>query len=299
MFSDIEVQERIRQLRTINKFNFSTPFFYDKEKDANFAVTKALQDIINTYHNELKKKYTFIIKYDKDIYSFLAYRMVRNVGAALQLKMDIRILGDIDTKEEKEIFKDMPTIGWRKARKIKNAVFVTGYHPIYNVIDLSSYSKTFIEILNPIARFEPDTLSVAQTFYLDVKSALWSIFLEGRDDNYLYGDWSNEIDNDIPIVFFKLTGTEADFPVFDLIRKSSNEGNIHLYIVENEEQYNFIRCNLAPYIETRNIPNELNTVTEKEYRHIVACRGLIDEIHYFDIDTLPPDEEEENEDSDC
>ena len=46
MFSDIEVQERIRQLRTINKFNFSTPFFYDKEKDANFAVTKALQDIL-------------------------------------------------------------------------------------------------------------------------------------------------------------------------------------------------------------------------------------------------------------
>lgn len=297
MFSDIEVQERIRLLRTINKFNFSTPFYNDKEKDANFAVAKALQDIIRTYHNELKRKYTFIIKYDKDIYSFLAYRMVRNVGAALQLEMDIRILGDIDTKEEKEIFKDMPTIGWRKARKIKNAVFVTGYHPIYNVIDLSSYSKTFIEILNPIARFEPDALSVAQTFYLDVESKLWSIFLEGRDDKYLDEEWIT--DNEIPLVFFKLSGTEADFPVFDLIRKSSNEGNIHLYIVEDEKQYDFIRCNLAPYIETRNIPNEVNTVSEKEYRHIAACRGMIDEIHYFDIDTLPPVEEEENEDSDC
>lgn len=296
MFSDIEVSERIRLLRTINKFNFSTPFYHDEEKDANFAVAKALQDIIRTYHNELKRKYTFIIKYDKDIYSFLAYRMVRNVGAALQIEMDIRILGKIDTPEEKEIFKDMPTIGWRKARKIKNAIFVTGYHPIYNVIDLSSYSKTFIEILNPIERFEPNSLTVAQTFYLDIESKLWSIFLEGRSDRYLSRKWKT--DNTIPLIFFKLSGTEEDFPVFDLIRKSSDEGNIHLYIVENEKQYDFIRCNLAPYIETRNIPNEINTVSEEEYRHIAACRGLIDEIHYFDIDTLPPVEEEENEDSD-
>ena len=223
--------------------------------------------------------------------------MIRNVGAALQLEMDIRILGDIDTKEEKEIFKDIPTIGWRKARKIKNAVFVTGYHPIYNVIDLIPYSKIFIEILNPIERFEPNSLSIAQTFYLNMESILWSILLEIRDDKYLEKEW--ETDNNIPLIFFKLKGNESDFPVFDLIRKSSSEGNIHLYIVENEDQYNFIRCNLAPYIDTRNIPNELNTITEEEYRHIAACRGLIDEIHYFDINTLPPDEEEENEDSDC
>ena len=296
---NIEMSERIKKLRTINHFNFIGPFFNDKQKDTDFSIGSAIREIIIRYDYEIKHNYTFVIKYDKDIYSFLAYRMIYSAGSVLQKTIDIKILGDIDTPEEKEIFKDIPVIGYRKARKLKKVVFITGYHPIYNVINLSSYSKTFIEILNPIARFEPDTLSVAQTFYLDVKSALWSIFLEGRDDNYLYRDWSNEIDNDIPIVFFKLTGTEVDFPVFDLIRKSSNEGNIHLYIVENEEQYNFIRCNLAPYIETRNIPNELNTVTEKEYRHIAACRGLIDEIHYFDIDTLPPNEEEENEDSDC
>lgn len=290
MFSNVEISERIKLLRTINKFNFNTPFFNDKEKDANYAVAKTLQEITRNYHNELKNKYTFIIKYDRDIYSFLAYRMIKNVSSALQIEMDIRILGNVSTKEEKEIFKDIPTIGWRKACKIKNAVFVTGYHPIYNVIDLTTYSKTFIEILNPIARFEPDSLSIAQTFYLNMESILWSILLEIRDDNYLEKGW--ETDNNIPLIFFKLKGNESDFPVFDLIRKSSSEGNIHLYIVENEDQYNFIRCNLAPYIDTRNIPNELNTITEEEYRHIAACRGLIDEIHYFDINTLPPVEED-------
>lgn len=292
---EMDMDERINKLRAINFFNFDGPFFFNKEQDTDFAIARSAQNILTKYEKDMKRKTTIILKYDNDFYSYLAYRMIRFAAGAKQIEIDLRILGEIKTSQEKEIFKEFKTISWRKARKIKNAIFVTSYHPIYNVIDLSSYSKIFIEILNPIERFTPDSLTTAQEFYLDIDSPLWSIFLEGRSDDYLEEDWSHRIDNDIPVVFFKLTGTETDFPVFDLIRKSSNEGNIHLYIVENEEQYNFIRCNLAPYIETRNIPNELNTVTEKEYRHIAACRGLIDEIHYFDIDTLLPDEEDKNE----
>jgi len=226
--------------------------------------------------------------------------MIYSAGSVLQKTIDIKILGDIDTPEEKEIFKDIPVIGYRKARKLKKVVFITGYHPIYNVINLSSYSKTFIEIFNPIERFLPDSLTMAQEFYLKPESQLWSLFLEMREDNYLDSNWESVINKTIPIVVFKLEGNENDFPVFNFILKSSKEGNIHMYIVENEEAAKFITDNLRIYVDTRNVPSELNIINNEEYIDMISKFTLnskieiINEIHFFDKNTLP-EEEDENE----
>ena len=246
----------------------------------------------------MKRKTTIILKYDNDFYSYLAYRMIRFAAGAKQIEIDLRILGEIKTSQEKEIFKEFKTISWRKARKIKNAIFVTGYHPIYNVIDLSSYSKIFIEILNPIERFTPDSLTTAQEFYLDIDSPLWSIFLEGRSDDYLEEDWSHRIDKDIPLCVFDLQGNENDFPVFNFILKSSKEGNIHLYIFKNEEQAEYIQNNLRIYLDTSNIPAPINMITIEEYRQLWTSSANEDgsiknEIHFFDIDNLPEEEDED------
>ena len=230
--------------------------------------------------------------------------MIYGAGSVLQKTIDIKILGDIDTSEEKEIFKDIPVIGYRKARKLKKVVFVTGYHPIYNVINLSSYSKTFIEIFNPIERFLPDSLTMAQEFYLKPESQLWSLFLEMREDNYLDSNWEDVINKTIPIVVFKLEGNENDFPVFNFILKSSKEGNIHVYLVENEKAAKFITDNLRIYIDTRNVPSELNIINNEEYIDMISKftlnskNEIINEIHFFDKNTLP-EEEDENENSDC
>lgn len=301
---NIEMSERIKKLRTINHFNFVGPFFNDKQKDADFSIGSVIREIITRYDYEIKHNYTFVIKYDKDIYSFLAYRMIYSAGSVLQRTIDIKILGDVNTPEEKEIFKNVPVIGYRKARKLKKVVFVTGYHPIYNVIDLSSYSKTFIEIFNPIERFLPDSLTIAQEFYLKPESQLWSLFLETREDNYLDSDWENVIDKTVPIVVFKLEGNENDFPVFNFILKSSKEGNIHMYVVENKEAEKFITDNLRIYVDTRNVPSELNIINNEEYIDMVSKFALnskneiINEIHFFDKNTLPK-EEDEDENSDC
>ena len=208
---NIEMSERIKKLKTINHFNFVGPFFNDKQKDADFSIGSAIRETITKYDYEIKHNYTFVIKYDKDIYSFLAYRMIYGAGSVLQRNIDIKILGDVNTPEEKEFFKDIPV------RKLKKVIFVTGYHPIYNVIDLSSYSKTFVEIFNPIERFLPNSLSMAQEFYLKSESQLWSLFLETREDNYLDSDWEDVIDRTSPIVVFKLKGQENDFPVLTFI----------------------------------------------------------------------------------
>lgn len=299
---EMNMDERIKKLRTINHFNFDGPFLFNEERDTDFAIGKSAANILAKYKSEMKRKVTIIVKYDNDFYSFLAYRIIRCAASAAQIEINLRVLGEIKTDQEKEIFKDFKTISWHKARKIKNAIFVTGYHPIYNVLDLSSYSKTFIEILNPIEKFPPYALTIAQSFYLDSDSPLWSIFLEGRDDDYLEADWSGKIDRDIPLCVFNLQGNENDFPVFNFILKSAREGNIHLYIYKNEEQSEFIYNNLRPYLDVRNIPAPINMITIEEYRHMFATSldsegNVINEIHYFDIDNLP--EEDEDENSDC
>lgn len=298
----MNMDERIQKLRTINFFNFYGPFFFNKERDTDFAIAKSAQDILTRYEKDMKRKVTIILKYDNDFYSYLAYRMIRFAAGAKQIEINLRILGEIKTDQEKEIFKEFKTISWHKARKIKNAIFVTGYHPIYNVIDLSSYSKTFVEILNPIERFAPDVLTTAQEFYLNSDSPLWSIFLEGRDDNYLESAWEGRIDKDIPLCVFDLQGNEDDFPVFNFILKSAREGNIHLYIYKNEEQSEFIFNNLRPYLETRNVPDQINMITMDEYRQLWTSStnedgSINNEIHFFDIDNLPKEDEDEN--SDC
>lgn len=299
---EMNMDERIQKLRTINFFNFYGPFFFNKERDTDFAIAKSAQDILTRYEKDMKHKVTIILKYDNDFYSYLAYRMIRFAAGAKQIEINLRILGEIKTDQEKEIFKEFKTISWHKARKIKNAIFVTGYHPIYNVIDLSSYSKTFVEILNPIERFAPDVLTTAQEFYLNSDSPLWSIFLEGRDDDYLESAWEGRIDKDIPLCVFDLQGNEDDFPVFNFILKSAREGNIHLYIYKNEEQSEFIFNNLRPYLETRNVPDQINMITMDEYRQLWTSStnedgSINNEIHFFDIDNLP--EEDEDENSDC
>lgn len=299
---EMNMDERINKLRAINFFNFDGPFFFNKEQDTDFAIARSAQNILTKYEKDMKRKTTIILKYDNDFYSYLAYRMIRFAAGAKQIEIDLRILGEIKTPQEREIFKEFKTISWRKARKIKDAIFVTGYHPIYNVIDLSSYSKTFIEILNPIEKFTPDSLTTAQEFYLDIDSPLWSIFLEGRSDDYLEGDWSHRIDKDIPLCVFDLQGNENDFPVFNFILKSSKEGNIHLYIFKNEEQAEYIQNNLRIYLDTRNVPAPINMITIDEYRQLWASSknedgSITNEIHFFDIDNLP--EEDEDENSNC
>lgn len=296
---EMNMDERIQKLRTINFFNFYGPFFFNKERDTDFAIAKSAQDILTRYEKDMKRKVTIILKYDNDFYSYLAYRMIRFAAGAKQIEINLRILGEIKTDQEKEIFKEFKTISWHKARKIKNAIFVTGYHPIYNVIDLSSYSKTFVEILNPIERFAPDVLTTAQEFYLNSDSPLWSIFLEGRDDDYLESTQEGRIDKDIPLCVFDLQGNEDDFPVFNFILKSAREGNIHLYIYKNEEQSEFIFNNLRPYLETRNVPDQINMITMDEYRQLWTSStnedgSINNEIHFFGIDNLPEEDEDEN-----
>lgn len=272
---------RISALRVVNYLNFDGPFFDMKEKDTDYAISVSMNRFCIQYLNEIKNNYTIIIYYNNDIYSLLSYIIIKNTcGALKKNNADIRILGDFKSQSEKNFFNGIKTVSLKKARKLKKAILVTGYHPIYNVIDIAELSKFFIEISNPIARFTPQQVETAKSYYINENleqllnntiSASQVSQIITCNNLYQYPlsvekfmkecDLFFSFDYNIPICIFKLNGDESDFPCYDFILKSSKEGNIHTYILpQDEDKKKFIETNLNPYLDLRNQINDLTII---------------------------------------
>lgn len=266
-------------LRAINQFNLDGPCYQNREKDANNIIARAIGRFISLYKKEIKNNYTFIINYDNDFYSALAYVVVANCGGVMKKQLDLRLLGTPKTPEEKQFFNGIKLINYQKAKKAKKAVLVTGFHPICNVINLNELSKNFIEIANPLERFTPDAFSFAQSYYFSKD------FLKAVDkrvtisEEFRRNDWStffsypicadnlpvdtSEIKTDVPIVFFRMEAGEQYFKFYDFILESSKEGNIHYYIIDEKDE-EFLKTNLNPYLDLRNQISELNTTRPED-----------------------------------
>ena len=105
----------------------------DTSVDTDIFILKSINRILTTYRHEINKNYNFVIKYDNDIFSFLAYRLIQNALIAIRKNNSIFILGKIRTPEEKEYFKNANIISQRRAKKHKKDIIVTGFCPIFNV----------------------------------------------------------------------------------------------------------------------------------------------------------------------
>ena len=298
MYDNIE-----KFLRVNNYFNFEGPMLNytgekNVERDTNYIISKTINNFITIYKEFISKRGTFVIKYDHDLYSYLALRIIHTASVCMRRIFDIRILGELNAEEQK-FFKDFKTISYRNAKKLKNCVLVTGFNPIFNVDCEGDLSKVFIEIYRPIERFSPITIYTAMNFYLDKDSFLYDeeINPEGigmETQNPMW--WTEIVDNDkafkvdfekdrpnigligyychptgeeiykkidktVPIVHFILNGNTDDFPMYAFILNSSKEGNIHVYTIMNgTEGYEFTRLNLGTYIDYKNCPRLINTV---------------------------------------
>lgn len=293
----MEAITQLKYLRVINHLNMDQAFVKQQitsDQRADIIVAKAMTEFLRKYEFEIKKKYTFVVDYRNDVFSFIALRICHGAVAAMRRTIDIRILGDLNAKE-KEFLKDFPTISYRKAKKLKQCVLITGFNPILNVENEAALSKDFIEIYHPIARITPEILNSIMNFYLNEDSFL---YLKGMDktiwtDFYkepvaMTKDFENvnilwfprsvadiyykNCDFQIPLIHFILSGTEEDFDTYDIIMKSAKEGNIHLYTIEGDKSnVDFVISNLAPYIEARNVPQDINIVTEEKAKEILGC----------------------------
>ena len=302
MYDNIE-----KFLRINNYFNFEGPCMnYTGEKnveqDTNYIISKTISRFISTYKPIISKHPTFVLKYDNDLYSYIAFKIVHAASVCMHRVFDIRILGDLNAEEQK-LFKEFKTISYRNAKKLKNCILITGFNPIFNVDCEGDVSKVFIEICRPIERFSPITIYTAMNFYLDKNSFLYDeeINPEGtgmEEQNPMW--WSEIVDDDesfkvdlekdkpnvgligyycsptaeeiykkvdktVPIVHFILNGNEDDFPMYEFILNSSKEGNIHVYtIINGRKGYEFTRLNLGTYIDYRNCPRPINTVFTRD-----------------------------------
>lgn len=302
----MEAKTQLKYLRIINYLNFELNLMPNNsnEQNANVALLKAMRDFLSKYSSEIKKKYTFVVKYEHDIYSFLALRICHAAVTAIRKTIDIRILGDL-TKEEQEFFKDFKSIGLKKAKKLKQCVLITGFNPILNVENEMFLSKKFIMIHHPIERLTPIDLYTLMNFYLkedsflykkDLKATNWSFFYQtpvGLTNNFEMKELAWDIspddiyqkcDKNIPIVAFKLKGTEEDLDTFDIIYKSSKEGNIHLYIIEGDR--NFVINNLISYLDCRNVPQDINIMDEKKAYEILELAAENIDTNFINTDDV-------------
>lgn len=321
----MKFEDKLRHLRVINYFDFDGPYSPDREKDANFATMLAIRRFIRKYDYQLSHGYSFIIKYDNDIYSYLAFKIIMNAVSAMQGKIELRILGKASDDEEKEYFKDINHISFKNAKKLRKKVLLTGFHPICNVDGVGDFSNDFTEIYNPIAHFTPYQLGQVMEFYVGEKSKFYNIWETG----YLNGnqkDWGDYFDWEIfnsnnksaeayepncfwkmarkaefvdhKIILYKLSGTEEDFGIYDNIintdlniHTDQNSNAIFLYeMPTNEENRQFIEVNLAPYLSIKNRPTLLNEVVEN---HLAGYDYSV--VDYKDCIR----KEEDNEDSNC
>lgn len=278
--------EKIRHARVVNYFNFNGPYLSNEEQNTDLTIGKSIHTFINRYQNEIKQNYTFIIKFNNDAYSYLSYCIIKNVSSIMGRELDLRYLKDYNyNSKEKEYFKGIKPISLRKALKLKKAILITGYHPICNVIKEEFFSKKFIEIYHPIEIFTPYNLEILQDFYLKKEEDIycekignWNSGAEfwynyyktngNREDSPYFNKVHIEAFNRcVPISLFKLSGTEKDFSLFDFIIKSSQEGNIHLYCVP-ADKVDFIKVNLSPYLDCKNMIREENILTETEFDYL-------------------------------
>lgn len=302
--------DKMQQLQVINYFNFDGPLYEDEGRNTDYSVAKAIRTFIEKYKSEISQNYTFVIDYQNDIFSLLAYKIIKSSSSVVGKDYNIRYCGELKTPEEKEYFKNERHIGIKKAQKLKKAVLITGFHPICNVIDLNHFSKFFIEIYNPLEHFTPRCLSILQDYYTnkekdkaiiienlgerDIKEKFWfdyfSYPMEYPDTlDIIRVNIKMEKDNLIPpYVCFTLSGTEQDFPLYDFILKSSKEGNIHLYVIP-EDKVDFVKTNLSPYLDFRNQINDLNLITKEE------AKAFIDECEEFYLYNYLTYKEEDDE----
>lgn len=303
--------DKLQHLRIINYFNLNLPIYEDEVKNTDLIISKMMGKFLTEYASQIRQRYTFILDYRNDIFSLIAYSIIKNCASVSKIDLDIRYLGKLKTEEEKKYFKGAKEIGIKKATKLKKAILITSFNPICNVIELSFFSKHFIEIFNPIENFTPTNLKMIQEYYFsskDFKKFYIQNLGQRTDEEHYWNEYfsypiteikncynfdlenfyKEKINEEVNIVLFSLMGTEKDFELYDFILKSSKEGNIHLYMINgNEDNLTFAKTNLNAYIDSKNMIQDLNLLNNESYFQFLEKYS--GKYYYYNIENFKGD----------
>lgn len=285
--NDLLTYYNINQETNIDKvLNAKITNYYDIEVQYNENIEIFTNNLINKAFNTFMLYWKFaniknIIFFYQNLntYSYLTLQLLLAAKGFLT-NVNIYIITDkrILSKNERQYFKNLSKkkcikiISLRKAIKLKNSLLVTGFNPICNVVNFNYFSKTFIDIYNPIEHFTPKSIKQMQKYYTEKENPFYDSTLcrEVHDlykyFSYPWGEYKcllNEIKNNNPMVVFKLDVN--NIPALHEVIKSDSEGNIHFYIMpEKDEDKERILENLNPFVSSKNAISNLNILSEKE-----------------------------------
>lgn len=264
-------------LEIINQYRFDGPHCEDERKDTDIAILNFINRFLRNYGHLLKMKYPIVIEYNPlDGLSYLSYKLIKNISPLTTVKPEFYIYSpglDIDEDTKRKLFPDATIIGLKKMKKLKHGLYVVGYHPIYNVSILNDVSKQFVRVY-PIESFTPPQINQLFNFYMK-KDDLGYMQVDTEDKLYKFYQYpigADEVVDPITplpsgVTLFKLSGTDEDFGLYDLILKKDIEEedrSVFLYMVDTKEQAEYTKLNLNPYMHRFHAPNDLNIIIGKE-----------------------------------
>lgn len=260
--------EQIRNnLKIIYNYKFDGPHCEDTQKDTDIAILNFINNTLRQYGHLFKMGYCVILECNS-IFDYLCYKLIQNISPLTTVKPKFYIIENKDA--DKTLFKNVTFIGLKKAKKMKRAIFISGYHPIYNVTDLTEKSKYFKTILKPFERFTPCQILQLQDFYTEKKNPYYNENLVDKDWLYRFyqypvglKDFNVNLSNlktPLNIYLFELSGTEKDFKCYDFILRKDEDDAIFLYKVDSQEAADFTKLNLNPYMQRHHAPNKYNII---------------------------------------
>lgn len=271
--------------------NLDCPKQNNYVNQTNTTVSEIMNDFIIKYKNDFKNK-NFILFYNDDIYSLIAYQMLKNIQGIFPFTL--KIYGKRKKTKKFISKKDFLTF-FSKKSNIKNAIYISCFNPIYKV---KNSNISFKELSNNncysiINKFTPKQFRILSFFYnidnaellreltmpeiLDfdvlVTHGIANFNLEKEEQKYLkYHDFYNEIINKITeIDLIKFEGNKNDFTIFDKILKNCETKMCYYFY--NEEKYQFLIENLNPYINSVNAINKNNSNINIKLNDI--CNGKL------------------------
>lgn len=270
----MDITNKVKNKLLFNSLNLDYPIeIISYNNQTNNTITKIMNNFIEKYQQDFSNK-TFILVYQDDIYSLIAYQILKNIQGLYPFTL--KILGKSKMTKHDINKKDLLTyLQKKKINKSENIIYISCFNPIYKVknskIPFKELSKDCYCI---IEKFTPLQFKIMSEFY-NIKN--FKLLQEFKTDTFLdfqrftlcggftSQDYSNtfadllNIESSKTIELIKLKGDETDFKIFDNIRKNDKE--IICFYYFNEDKFEFLTKNFNMFISPANTIQRENSNT--------------------------------------
>lgn len=235
------------------------------EDQTNKTINKIMNNFINKYKNDFDKK-QFILLYNDDIFSLIAYYILKNIQGLYNFNLKIKGKRQNTKKHiNRKLFVN-------KFKRYKDVIYISCDNPLYKVKNKGvSFNKLkYNDSYKIIDRFTPDQFVIISKFYSINDLELLSEFSKDYFIEFQraiididFTKYFDYFDTKEKILFLvKLEGNENDFKIFDKIINIDKP----IIFCYNKEKYNFLNENLNPFIRNSNIiRQDINTIPEENY----------------------------------